>query len=92
MYCTFSLSSSSSSQARSSLFCQWLTLYLENSDSWSAGKDSLLPRSWFGKLERASAHGLQYILLFNMLQSQYFSPDGPGAIIQSAGEELKNCS
>lgn len=29
LHIIFSLSSSSSSQARSSLFCQWLTLYLE---------------------------------------------------------------
>lgn len=89
LHIIFSLSSSSSCQARSSLFCQCLALYLEKGTGtpWGVGKkgSSLCAP---GETQRASAHGLQYNLL---LQSPCFSPDCLETIIQSTTEELKNC-
>lgn len=94
LHIVFSLSSPFSCQARSSLFCQCLALHLEKGIGmpWGVGKDSLLCAPWFGKLESASAHALQYILLFNELQSPGFFPDSLETITQSSREELKNCS
>lgn len=75
LHIIFSLPSSFSCQARSSLFCQCLASSLGKRTGmpWGVGKkDSLLCAPWFGKLESASAHALQYILLFNELQSPLF--------------------
>lgn len=85
LHVIFSLSVSFSCQARSSLFCQCLALHLEKRTGmpWGVGtKDSLLCAPWFGKLESASAHALQYILLFNKLQSPVFFSDSLETITQ----------
>lgn len=96
LHIIFSLSLSFSCQARSSLFCQRLALCSDKRTGmpWGVGKKgSLLCAPWFEKLERVSAYALQYILLFNKLQSPLFLfPDSLETLTQSSREELNNRS